>query len=493
MTTFAKAARTAGNKTVTTNGMAALKSTTSYNVDLFGSIGASRGKDITALFSQAFAENPEWALRVALWGRDVRSGAGERKLFRDILQFLEKHNPRYLLETNFLAKVPELGRWDDLLVFTDRDVKLHAFSLIRRALIDGNGLAAKWMPRKGIEAAELRNFLGWTPKYYRKRLVSLTKVVETQMCNREFESINFSHVPSLAMSRYTKAFAKRAPEAFTEFKSALKKGTDPKVKINAGAVYPYDIIKNLRVSRDESLCDSQWDALPNFIGNANVLPVVDVSDSMTCKAGGGSYSYTSNRDATVTCLDVAISLGMYCASKNTGKFKDLFVTFTSQPAFVTLSGTLSQRYNQMARAKWEGSTDLEAAMKLVLNTAIQNRVPQSEMPSVILILSDMQFNSCITYGARSYDYRRGYTNANPRAIEMIREEYAKAGYTAPQVVFWNINDAGNKPVTHDEQGTALVSGFSPAIMKSILSADLKNMTPEGIMLKTIMQEKYDFH
>lgn len=486
MTTFASAALNVGNKTKTTNGMTALKSTTSANVDLFGSLGASRGKDITGLFGQALSENPEFALRIALWGRDVRSGAGERKLFRDILQFLEKNNPRYLLDTNFLAKVPELGRWDDLLVFTDRDIKLHAYSLIRRALIEGNGLAAKWMPRKGAIAVELRNFFGWTPKYYRKRLVSLTKVVETQMCNREFEAINFSHVPSLAMSRYTKAFAKRAPEQFTEFKSALKKG-DPKVKINASAVYPYDIIKNLKTSRDASLADSQWEALPNYIGEANVLPIVDVSGSMTTSAGSSK---------TVTCLDVAVSLGLYCASKNVGKFKDIWMTFSGRPELVTSRGTLSQRYNAMVNnGNWQMNTNLEAALELVLKTAIDGNVPQNEMPTALLIMSDMQFDACVSTGPR--DTRSNYWGStsrtrNPSAIEAVRKKFEAAGYKAPAVVFWNLNDYGNKPVKYDETGTALVSGFSPAIMKSVLSADLENMTPEGIMLKTIMQDKYDF-
>lgn len=490
MTTFASAARNAGNKTKTTNGMTALKSTTSANVDLFGSLGASRGKDITALFGQAFAENPEYALRIALWGRDVRSGAGERKLFRDILQYLEQHNPNYLLNTNFLSKVPELGRWDDLLIFTDKDIKLHAFSLIRRALIEGNGLAAKWMPRKGIEAVELRNFLGWTPKYYRKRLVSLTKVVETQMCNREFSAINFSHVPSLAMSRYTKAFAKRAPEQFTEFKQALKKG-DPKVKINAGAVYPYDIIKNLKHSRDSVLADSQWDALPNYLGEANVLPIVDVSGSMGSPVGG---KYVPN---AVTNMDVAVSLGLYCASKNVGKFKDVWMTFSGSPELVTTRGTLSQRYSAMVNhSGWGMNTNLEAALELVLSTAIINHVPQSEMPSALLIMSDMQFDQCVNTGPatkNNYHSYSGYRGRNPSAIEAVRQKFADAGYKAPAVVFWNLNDGGNKPVKYDETGTALVSGFSPAIMKNILSADLKNMTPEGIMLKTIMQEKYDFN
>jgi hypothetical protein len=469
--TFADAVRNTPNTTRTTNGMKAFESTCRANLDLFGKFGASRGKDITQLFELALIEDSDLAIRIALHGRDVRSGAGERKLFRDVLQHLEKTNPEYLLNTNLLAKVPEVGRFDDLLVFTTPAIKTAAYTVIRNALNEGNGLAAKWMPRQGKIARELREFMGYSPKRYRKTLVNLTKVVETLMCQREFGEINFNHVPSLAMSRYTKAFKKHAPESFEAWKAALKKG-DPKVaKVNAGAVYPYDIVKTLRYG-DTAVADAQWDALPNYIGDARVLPLVDVSGSMTCPAGG-----RDNKGVTVTCLDVAVSLGMYCASKNTGAFKDLFLTFSSSPEFVSLRGTLSQRYNQMSKANWQMSTNLQAAMTRILQLAKSKNVPQEEMPSALLILSDLQFNSC---------------RPDARALDMVRHDYEAAGYTPPAVVFWNINAHGNVPVTFDDTGAALVSGFSPSIMKSVLAADFDNMTPEGIMRKTVMVDRYDF-
>jgi hypothetical protein len=482
MNTFANAVNNTPVKTKTTNGMAAYKSTMRANVDLFGQIGAMRGKDVTGLFNKALVEDSELAIRIALWARDIRGGAGERKLFRDILLHLEKVNPDYLTKTNLLSRVPDLGRFDDLLVFNTEEVKSVAFSLIQENLQNGNGLAAKWMPRKGAKAVELRNFMAMSPKQYRKLLVNLTRVVETQMCNREFEAINFNHVPSLAMSRYTKAFAKKAPTQFTAYKEALKRG-DKGVKVNAGAVYPYDIIKTVRYG-DSTVANAQWDALPNFIGDANVLPLVDVSGSMGCRAGGGT------KGVDVTCLDVAISLGLYCASKNTGKFKDMFLTFSSEPEFVTVKGTLSQRYNAMARSSWNMSTDLEKALHRILDTAVKGKVPAAEMPTMLLIMSDMQFNQCVGTGGGGWS--SSAKAHDPRAIEMIRNEYRRAGYEAPAVVFWNLNSHGNVPVSFDETGTALVSGFSPAIMKAVLGANYDDMTPEGIMRKTVMQSKYDF-
>lgn len=454
----------------TWNGMKALKSSLSNTTDLFFKIGASRGKNITSQFSKAYAEDREMALRVAQWARDVRGGAGERELFRQVLKHLEKTNKRELLDTRILENTAEIGRWDDLLIFSDAEVKEKAFGLIRNALEAGNGLCAKWMPRKGPIAVELREAFGWSPKFYRKRLVELTKVVETKMCAKEFDSINFSHVPSLAMSRYSKAFGKNAPEAFTAYKEALKKG-DPKVaKVNAGAVYPYDIVKNVRRG-DSALADEQWKALPNFIGDAMVLPIVDTSGSMTSHRAGGSQSKSD-----ITCMDVAVSLGLYCSDKNTGPFKDVFLTFSSKPKFQTVTGTLSQKVRQMERAEWGYSTDLHAAFDEILRVSVKNNVAREDMPKILLILSDMQFNCCTGY--------------DDRAIQMIRRKYNDADYDMPAVVFWNINAADNVPVRFDEKGTALVSGFSPAIMKSVLAADLDGLTPEAVMKKAVMSDRY---
>ena len=470
MVTFAQAAKNTVTEARTWNGMKAQTSTLRETVDLFFKIGASRGKDITAQFERAYQEDPNVALRIAQWVRDVRGGAGERKLFRDVLLHLETYHQDALLDTKILNNVAEIGRFDDLLVFQTPQVRERAFTLIAMALSAGNGLAAKWMPRKGPVAAELREFLQLSPKQYRKLLVRLTNVVETQMCAREFDAINFSHVPSLAMSRYTKAFAKRAPEAFTAYKEALKKG-DPKVaKINAGAVYPYDIIKNLRYSRDTTIADAQWEALPDYMTDANVLPLVDVSGSMTCPAGG----YGSK--ATFSCLDVAVSLGLYCADKNKGAFKDMFLTFSAKSKIVQLKGTLSQKQAQMEDSEWGMNTDLHSAFNEILRVATTHRVAEADMPKILLILSDMQFDSCMKY--------------DNSAIEMIRRKYEEAGYQVPNIVFWNLNAADNVPVSFNEKGVALVSGFSPSIMKAVLGADLDSMTPEAIMLKTVMSDRY---
>ena len=219
MTTFVNAV--VNQSARTENGMKARQSTANALTDLFFKIGAMRGQNVIPAWTAARVQNPDLAARIALWARDVRGGAGERKIFRDIL--VDLANTDQIRASELMRKVPELGRWDDLLVLVGTPLEDQAFYMIRIALEDNMGLCAKWMPRQGEVAAKLRKYLGWTPKFYRKRLVELTKVVETQMCAKDWDNINFNHVPSVASARYKKAFA-RHTEKYKEWAAALEIG-----------------------------------------------------------------------------------------------------------------------------------------------------------------------------------------------------------------------------------------------------------------------------
>jgi hypothetical protein len=475
MTSFAEAINE--QEARTQNYMKARKTTAKACVDLFFKIGASRGKDIRPNFEAAYVENSDYALRTLQWARDVRGGAGERKLFRDLLLHLANAYPVTALR--ILDKVPEIGRWDDLLLpFENKEVKAYAFELYHKAILDGNGLAAKWAPRKGVVAKELREAWGMSPKQYRKTIVNLTNVVETKMCKKDWKTIEFSKVPSVAHARYKAAFYKNAEDVYEAYVKRLMNPKDKTEKVNAGAVYPYDVLKGLvsyyghrNMSQTEkNLILAQWDALPNFMGKAKMLPLVDVSGSMTCPVGGNK--------GNLTCLDVAVSLGLYCADKNEGPFKDCFLTFTGSPQLVNLKGNILQKVDQMVNADWAMNTNLHAAFDKILDVAVTNKVAPEDMPEMLTIFSDMQFDRCVEF--------------DDSAFEMIVRKYVAAGYEVPKIVFWNLNAYDNVPVKFNETGVALVSGFSPTVMKSLLAGDLEQFTPEAIMLKTIMDERYNY-
>lgn len=475
---FAQAIETTEQVLETQNGMPTLGSSLNKNVDLFFAIGSSRGKDVTSVFESAYQENRETAMRCLLWARDVRGGCGERQTFRNLLKHLEKGHPNSLL--TILQYVPEYGRWDDLLIFEAGSfVQEQAFDMVKTALAANDGLAAKWMPRKGTTAVALRKHLGMTPKQYRKTLVNLSKTVETQMCAKDWSNINFNHVPSVAAGRYQKAFYKNAETEYTEYRENLVKN-DGSAKINAGAVYPYDVIKSMN-NGDVDVSIAQWNALPNYMGDDKILPMVDTSGSMCCKV---------NETGSVSCMDVAVSLGLYIADKQKGPFKDSILTFSAKPELQVLRGTIYDKYNQLRRANWDMNTNVMAAFDLILNVATENSLKQSSMPKYLLILSDMEFDSATA--SRSGMYGRGgpTPNMDDAAFTQARKKFEAAGYDLPGIVFWNLNARqGNVPVRYNEQGACLVSGFSPAIVESILAA--KTLTPESIMIETLYGDRYD--
>lgn len=461
MNAFVEAVKEVQMETRTHNGMKTFDSSKSALVDLFFTVGASRGKDLSKEFIRAMKQDETLALRLLMWARDVRGGAGERDVVRNILLSLEKNYPEALIRV--LPHLPEFGRWDDMLIFKTKEVKAAAFTLIGNALRERNGLAAKWMPRQGPLAAEIRTFFGMSPKFYRKSLVELTKVVEQNMCANTWTEINYSHVPSLAAARYQKAFKKHDPAGYEVYKTKLTTG---EAKVNAAAVYPYDVIKSRRFGGDDTVIQAQWDALPNYIGDELVLPVVDVSGSMSCPVGGNT---------NLTCMDVSVSLGLYLADKNKGPFKDMFLTFSEKSKLEVLKGNLLDKLNQLESSDWGMSTNLHGAFEEILKYAVKGNVPAKDMPRYVLIMSDMEFNHC--------------TRHDDSAMQMIERKYKDAGYEVPNIVFWNLKArAGNVPVKHDKSGVALVSGFSPAIMTSILTAD--DLDPTSVMMQALNNPRY---
>lgn len=457
--------------TRTTNGMLAHAGTGNDVLDLFYQIGASRGKDISNQFKLAFKENKELALRVAQWARDVRGGSGERDLFRAILRQLETLDPESAVK--LMTKIPEVGRFDDLFIdHATPAMQTAAFEIVGAALAAKNGLAAKWTPRKGKTAERFRAFLGLTPKQYRRLIVDLSTTVEQKMCAQDWTDINYSHVPSRAANIYKKAFARHDEHGYTVYTSKLASG-DKSVKVNASAIFPHDVIKDIYRGQHASatalnLITAQWEALPNYVGDKSVLAMVDVSGSMETPAGGSG---------AVTCKQVAMSLGLYTADKNSGAFKDCFLNFSTKPKIHRLTGNIVDKLNNMDRSQWDMSTNIEGAFTEILRVAIAGKVAQEDMPETLLILSDMQFNS--SWGA------------DKRALDLVRSKFAAAGYKTPQVVFWNLNHKGNAPATVNDAGVALVSGFSPAILASILGANPDEFSPLGMMLKAIMSPRYD--
>lgn len=431
-------------------------------VDFFF-VGATLIKDapqFQKMFNAAYAENAELAVRILLYIRDVREGAGLRNSPREVIKELCSTNPA--LAARVLSKMPELGRWDDMLVAFGTPLQGFVMTIIMDALtVSKNALCGKWMPRRGPVFNALFRMAGVSPKEMRKYLVSLTNVVEHYMYPGKWELIDFSKLPSQASSRYQKTFWKNAPETYGQYVEALKKGV-PTVKVNAGAIYPHEIMCEMRSQSNKTVSDAQWKALPNYMAGSTerIIPVVDVSGSMDTPIAGRA-----------TAKDIAISLGLYIAERNEGLFKNEFISFSSDPHFHHVTGeTLSEKYRSMVRSGENMSTNLWGTFKVLLDRAVKAKLPQSAMPNKVLILSDMEFDVVQRYESGSYGYRSGGKVTNYQAI---KDMYARAGYVLPTMVFWNINGrAGNSPVTMGAENVALISGFNTSILKSLLGGKL---------------------
>ena len=455
---------------LTENGMVTNSTSLKSCVDLFFMIGALRTAEedrIVLLFYKAYNEDPQLALKILFWARDIRGGAGERKVFRVITKSLGSNHPKILLQ--LLKHIPEYGRWDDLLFLYEQSasttIKLKIVELIKEAIESKNGLVAKWLPRKGLLAKRLRESLGFSPKRYRKTLVGLTSVVENEMCSNSWNTVEYQKVPSLAFTRYKKAFYKHDKDRIEKF---IEKVIKKEATINVGAIYPYDLIKTLKNSlSDFTSIQAQWYLLPNYMEGADVrlLPVVDVSGSMEQAVSG-----------TTTAMDIALSLGLYISERNKGPFMDSFVTFSNKPTIEVLKGTLRDRWQQMSRAAWSMNTNIEAVFKLILNQAVKFNISETEMPTHLLILSDMEFDIATT-------------QPNDTAMSMIHRMYIEAGYRVPNIIFWNlVSRHNNVPVKFNQNGVALVSGFSPSLLLSLFKGE---MNPVSIMNNVINVERYN--
>jgi len=475
------------NRSVTTvNGAISNASTLSECVDFFARGGALRGatiEDRQNSFSRAFSENKAYALRIALYLRDIRGGQGERQTFRDILIYLANNQEDVC--NKLIPYVSEFGRVDDLYSFKDTDCWGVALAYIVRQLEQDwqnynaqkpISLFPKWAastntssPKTVAIGFEIAKEWNLTPKQYRQRLSAMRKyldVVERKISANEWSNIDYSKIPSNASLLYRKAFSRHDGERYTEFLKKVEKG---EVKINAATLYPYDIVKKVRVEGDKT-ANALWNNLPNYFNdgqNHNGLVVCDVSGSMM--SGMGS----------VAPIDVSISLAIYFAERNNGDFKNYFITYSAKPKLIKLVGNnISEKYRNLTNdsGNFGYHTNIQAVFDLILSRAEKDKIAQEDMPETIYIVSDCEF-----------DHPQNGSKTN---FQIIKKKYKKSGYKMPQLVFWNVN-AQNKqfPATINDDGVCLVSGCSPSILGSVLGSD--EINPVKIMEKTILKEKYD--
>lgn len=479
------------NRTRTENGAATLISTNDHCLDLFATIGALRNAneaEIINRFIRAYAENADLAMKILFFARDIRGGLGERKTFRTILKWLADNETASAKKN--IEYIAEYGRYDDLLVLIGTPCENEAISCIGKTLeadinaMHENGevtLLAKWLPSVNASNAEavrtakyLAKKLGMTDAAYRKTLSSLRayiKIIENNLREKDY-TFDYEKQPSKALFKYRRAFIHNDAERYRLFLNRVNNG---EAKMNTGTLMPYELIRPLcqmnygwtyaNVSKEEiNAINAAWNALERNENYENSLAIIDTSGSM----------YWAGDPLPAS---VAISLGIYFAENNTGAFANHFIEFSDDPRLIEIKGeTFVQKVRYIESFNEIGSTNIQKVFELILNAAIKNNVPQSELPKTLYIISDMEFDQCTE-------------NAELTNFEYAKKLFEDNGYTLPNLVFWNVQSRNNQqPVKKNEQGVALVSGCTPKIFDMVMSG---KPDPYTFMLQAINNERYE--
>jgi hypothetical protein len=457
----------------TNNGAPTHSTTKLASLDFFFKAPTAPLEVAVDLFKKAYKEDPLIATKLAFWVRSPRKGPGMRDIGRQCLAHVA-YNRNFLNSDLFILEMIKHGRYDDLISLWTTNLKLQA---IEKWVEDAsvNPLAAKWLPREKSTnkyyARAIAKLMNLSPKEYRKFLARNTSVTETQMCSKDWSNINFQHVPSQCMLKSRKAFQRNAPKEFDTFLSDVEEGN---ATINTQTIWPHQILKKCimhnyglhtqkhrwdpleenvkkikQLSRDNQ---ALWDNLPNFLDETPTLVVADSSGSMIGQP-----------------LEVAFSLALYTSERLKGPWKDKMVTFSSKPSFVQFEEDQTIAEKIASIPPIIENTDLKKVFKLILHAATRSKLGQQDMPKNILVISDMEFDRA-TYG---YE-----TN-----FEAIDKMFEIAGMKRPNLIFWNVSTKNkeNHPVKFDQNGTALISGYSPNILKAFNS----DMTPQTVMEKAL--------
>ncbi len=476
------ALRQMANRTRTENGAATPLTTRSDVLDLFATVGALRSasdREIVSRFQRAWGEDRDLAVRTLFYARDIRGGLGERRVFRVLLRYLAQAEPETVRRN--LRAVAEYGRYDDLLELIgtpcERDLMVLIAEQLREDLRrDENGepvsLLAKWLPSVNASnqdavrmAKTIARALDMTDAAYRKMLTRLRariRILENNLRERDY-TFDYQAQPSRAMFVYRRAFLRNDEERYRAFMDQVAAG---KATLHTASVNPCDLVQQALDFRgtpaERQVLDTTWNALENFTDGRNALCVVDTSGSMFWMGKPVPFA-------------VAMSLGLYFAERNTGAFRNHFITFSEHPRLIEIKGRdLVDRVNYCETFSECANTNIQAVFELVLNAAVANRVPQKELPETLYIISDMEFDACSR-------------NADLSNFEYARSRYASHGYKLPNLVFWNVQSRNvQQPVTKDERGVALVSGYTPRLFTQVVTGK----TPYQLMLEVLNGERY---
>ena len=463
MSNFVKNFERMANQTFSENGGIVFSHTgEGALLDLFALIGGMRHQsdnEIISKWKAAYNENPELAANLILYTRDAgrNGGLGERRIGRLLLKELAKLEPEKVKRN--LQTIVDIGRWDDLYSLEGTPCETAMWDFIKnRFVLDITrmkeekpiSLASKWLCSINTSSKESRRLAnkfckiaGISPRTYRKALSKLRAyldVVERKMSAGEWNEIDYEAVPSLAMSRYTKAFSIHSPEAFGEYKNKLSKG---EAKVNASVITPSEICRKYLVNRHLDIVDKeQWNSLPNYVQEGQeVVCVADVSGSMSC--------------CNWEPMAASIGLATYFAQKNQSAYHNLYMTFTNEPHFIKIEDTwdIEKCFQYVANAGVGYNTNADKMMEAVYNLAVAS----NEAPKAIIVISDGEFDSFC---------RDSYLDS---LVSKWNKKFIAAGLNPVRVISWNVAARNGTVIAPATDNVAFCSGSGAGVFKNLTS------------------------
>lgn len=492
------------NVSVTENGMTGYKTTRHALADFNFQVASYRSKPQAALkdFQEVLKEGEKYVLKYLFYLRDAREGIGERDLFRVCLKELLKSNVNNKGEIVrvVIAQTPEYGRWDDLWIFLDTVYKMDVIKVIKATLKSdfenykagkSISLLAKWLPSENASAKKTKALanllikeLGTTPREYRKTLSTLRAyldVTEVKTCGNDWEGIDYNAVPSKANLKYKNAFLAHDEARRREFLSKALAG-DKSVKVHMGVAFPHEIVHKYsngyeRVTGYDQSLEAYWKNLKPCVGLEDTIVVRDGSGSMTSRVG----------NTEVTAMDISTALAIYCSQFLSGSFKDKFITFSSRAQLVDLSkcGSLETKLKTTYRFGDCSNTNIQNVFELILSTAVESHMAPEELPSTVLVISDMEFDPSTGSGG----WYGGGFNAGANVFKVMDQKFKAAGYKLPKLAFWNVNSrTGTIPCTYNENGVLLISGFSQNVLSMVMNG---KTDPYEALIEELDKERYE--
>jgi hypothetical protein len=476
---------------------------------LFKALRSTDEAQLKRLWLAAKAEDKSAAALLAFFKRDRFKGQQERKPFREMLT-LEANNGGMDLETvkRWLPLIAYFGYPKDLLSLSGTLAERAMLEFYCSVMLEDERRMAtkkpvttfgKFAPTEGGQFDRKFKLVGkmcqiigmmkgvsFSKKQYRQLTSSLrsyTNVPERAMCLNLWDSINYSSVPSRCMHNNKKAFERHSPTQWAEYVKLLAEG---KAKVNS-ALFPHDLAHKALRGQSDQVAESQWKAMQEKARKE--FAEFDMRGILVMCDSSGSMSSPISKETQVTCMDASLGLGLFFAEMLPEPWKDCILTFSGQPKFTKAKGTtLQQRLNSI-NDNIVSNTNLQAALDLILHTAVRGKVSRKDMPSILLIISDMQFDPSKSHTSTPF------ASQEDSNLVAMRKKFANSvapdglPYDMPSVVYWNVQGAtSDYPAQADSERVAMLSGFSPNILRLVFTGTLD---PVQLVRRAIADPRYD--